>query len=127
MDQVSRWRQRIDQLSKIRRRLESQLMRPRSMRIGSVVKQYMFCGKATCACHRDPQKKHGPYYYLSYKEGGRSRYTYLGKAEGPAVEQARNYQVFQRGVAQLGRMHREIIDLLWKIGESKMKGGDEGK
>jgi hypothetical protein len=127
MDQVSRWRQRIGQLSKIRRRLESQLMRPRGMRIGSVVKQYMFCGKATCACHRDPQKKHGPYYYLSYKEGGRSRYTYLGKAEGPGVEQARNYQVFQRGMAQLGRMHREIIDLLWKIGESKMKGGDEGK
>ena len=127
MDQVSRWRQRIDQLSKIRRRLESQLMRPRSMRIGSVVKQYMFCGKATCGCHRDPQKKHGPYYYLSYKEGGRSQYKYLGKAEGPGVEQARNYQVFQRGMAQLGRMHREIIDLLWKIGESKMKGGDEGK
>src|SRR5512139_354515 len=127
MDQVSRWRQRIDQLSKIRRRLESQLMRPRNMRIGSVVKQYMFCGKATCACHRDPQKKHGPYYYLSYKEGGRSRYKYLGKAEGPAVERARNYQVFQRGMAQLGRMHREIIDLLWKIGEGKMKAGDEEK
>jgi hypothetical protein len=127
MDQVSRWRQRIDQLSKIRRRLESQLMRPGSMRIGSVVKQYMFCGKASCACHRDPQKKHGPYYYLSYKEGGRSRYKYLGKAEGPGVERARNYQVFQRGIAQLGRMHREIIELLWKIGESKMKGGDEGK
>jgi len=48
MDQVSRWRQRIDQLSKIRRRLESQLMRPRAMRIGSVVKQYMFCGRGGC-------------------------------------------------------------------------------
>ena len=127
MDPVSRWRQRIDQLSKIRRRLESQLMRPRNMRIGSVVKQYMFCGKASCACHRDPKKKHGPYYYLSYKEGGRSRYTYLGKLEGPAVERARNYQVFQRGMAQLGRMHREIIDLLWKIGETRMKERDEEK
>jgi hypothetical protein len=51
----------------------------------------------------------------------------LGKVEGPAVERARNYQVFQRGMAQLGRMHREIIDLLWKIGESKMKAGDEEK
>jgi hypothetical protein len=127
MDKVSRWRQRIDQLSKIRRHLESQLMRPRAMRIGSVVKQYMFCGKASCACHRDPQKKHGPYYYLSYKEGGQSRYKYLGKASSSEVERARNYQVFQRGMAQLGRMHREIIDLLWKIGETKMKGEDEKK
>ena len=68
---VSQWRQRISQLSKIRGRLEHQLMRPKSMRVGSVVKQYMFCGKASCACHRDPQKKHGPYYiiFLIKKKG----------------------------------------------------------
>jgi hypothetical protein len=125
MDQVSRWRQRISQLGKIRGRLENHLMRPRAMRVGSVVKQYMFCGKASCACHRDPQKKHGPYYYLSYKEGGQSRYKYLGKATSAEVERARNYQVFQRGVAQLGKMHREVIDLLWKIGETKMKERNE--
>jgi hypothetical protein len=125
MDQVSRWRQRISQLRKIRGRLEQQLMRPKTMRVGSVVRQYMFCGKASCACHRDPQKKHGPYYYLSYKEGGQSRYKYLGKATSPGVERARNYQGFQRGMAQLGKIHREVIDLLWKIGETKMKEGDE--
>jgi hypothetical protein len=28
-------------------------------------------------------------------------------------------------MAQLGKMHREIIDLLWKIGETKMEEGDE--
>src|SRR4030043_1809967 len=121
MDQVSRCCQRISQLGKIRGRLENHLMRPKAMRVGSVVRQYMFCGKASCACHRDPQKKHGPYYYLSYKEGGRSRDKYLGKAASPEVERARNYQVFQRGMAQLGRMHRELIDLLWKIGETQMK------
>ena len=126
MDKViSRWRQRISQLCKIRGRLEGQLMRPRPMRIGSVVKQYMFCGKASCACHRDSKKKHGPYYYLSYKEKGQSRYKYLGKATSPEVERARNYQVFQRGMAQLGKIHREIIDLLWTIGETKMREGNE--
>ena len=127
MDTISRWRQRISQLCKIRGRLESQLMRPKSMRVGSVVKQYMFCGKPSCACHRDPQKKHGPYYYLSYKEGGQSRCEYLGKAASPSVERARNYQVFQRGMAQLGKIHREIVGLLWKLGETKMKEGDEKK
>jgi len=125
MDSVSRWRQRISQLGKIRERLENQLMRPKAMRVGSVLRQSMFCGKASCACHRDPQKKHGPYYYLSYKEKGQSRYKYLGKAASPEVERARNYQVFQRGVARLGKMHREIVDLLWKIGETKMKGTNE--
>ena len=124
-DKVSRWRQRISQLRQIRGRLEDQLMRPKRMRVGSVVRQYMFCGKASCACHRDSKKKHGPYYYLSYKEGGKSRYKYLGKATSPAVEWARNYQGFQRGVAQLGKIHREIIGLLWEIGEARMGEGDE--
>ena len=41
------------------------------------------------------------------------------------MEAARNYREFQRGVARLGRIHREIIDLLWKIGEEKMEKGDE--
>jgi len=120
MEKVSRWRQWISQLRRIRGLLENRLMKAKDMRVGSVVKQYMFCGKASCACHQDPKRKHGPYYYLSYKEGGHSRYKYLGKATSPEVERARNYQVFQRGVAQLGKIHREIIGLLWKIGETKM-------
>jgi hypothetical protein len=49
----------------------------------------------------------------------------LGKATSPEVERARNYQVFQRGMAQLGKIHREIIDLLWTIGETKMKERNE--
>lgn len=126
MEKVSRWRQRISQLRRTRGPLENRLMKPKAMRVGSVVKQYMFCGKPSCACHQDPQKKHGPYYYLSYKEGGKSQYKYLGKATSPAVERARTYQGFQRGMAQLGKIQREIIELLWKIGETKMgKGEDE--
>jgi hypothetical protein len=94
MEKVSRWRQRFSQLRRIRGLLENRFMKPKAMRVGSVVKQYMFCGKPSCACHRDPAKKHGPYYYLSYKEGGKSRYKYLGKAPSPEVERGRNYQMF---------------------------------
>jgi len=124
MEKVSRWRQRISQLRRIRGFLENRLMKPKGMRVGSVVRQYMFCGKPSCACHRDAKKKHGPYYYLSSKEEGKSRYRYLGKATSPEVERGRNYQMFQRGMARLGKIHREIIGLLWKIGETKMEKGD---
>ncbi len=124
MEKISRWRQRIRQLRRLRGVLENRLMGAKAMTVGSVVKQYMFCGKPSCACHQDPQKKHGPYYYLSYKEGGKSRYKYLGKATTPEVERARRYQEFQRGVARLGKMHREVIDLLWRIGEAQVEGRD---
>ena len=39
---------------------------------GSVSKRYLRCGKATCACMRDPDSRHGPYYYWTTKVGGKS-------------------------------------------------------
>ncbi len=39
---------------------------------GSVVKRYMQCGRSSCACHKDPASRHGPYYYWSTKVGGKS-------------------------------------------------------
>jgi hypothetical protein len=48
----------------------------------------------------------------------------LGKATTPEVERAWRYQEFQRGMARLGKMHREVIDLLWRIGEAQMESRD---
>jgi hypothetical protein len=38
---------------------------------GSLVEQYVTCGKPNCRCARG--QKHGPLYYLYWKEQGRSR------------------------------------------------------
>ena len=44
-----------------------------AMRPGSLSKQYSVCGKKNCRCV-DPkkQKKHGPYYKLSYVQEGKN-------------------------------------------------------
>ena len=42
---------------------------------GSLVEQYVSCGKPTCRCARGA--KHGPLYYLYWKEEGRSRSLYV--------------------------------------------------
>lgn len=39
---------------------------------GTVVKRFMKCGRSSCACHKDPALRHGPYYYWSTKVGGKS-------------------------------------------------------
>lgn len=35
---------------------------------GSLIERYAKCGKLNCRCHKDPQKKHGPYYQLTWKK-----------------------------------------------------------
>lgn len=44
------------------------------------------CGNPNCACHRDPDRRHGPHLYITWTENGRSRSLYV-----PAdhVQQAR--------------------------------------
>ena len=34
---------------------------------GTVLKRMMKCGHKQCACHRDPAKRHGPYFECTYK------------------------------------------------------------
>ncbi len=45
------------------------------MLAGSLVEQYVTCGKPNCRCSRG--QKHGPLYYLYWKERGQSRSLYV--------------------------------------------------
>ena len=35
------------------------------------------CGNPNCACHRDPDRRHGPNLYITWTEKGRSRSLYV--------------------------------------------------
>ncbi len=50
---------------------------------GSVSERYLKCGKATCACQKDPDSRHGPYYYWTTKVAGKS---VAKKLDGPHAE-----------------------------------------
>lgn len=39
---------------------------------GTLVEQHLTCGNPRCRCHQDTKKLHGPYYYLSWKEKGKT-------------------------------------------------------
>jgi hypothetical protein len=34
---------------------------------GTILRRMMKCGHQQCACHRDPAKRHGPYFECTYK------------------------------------------------------------
>ena len=48
---------------------------------GSLVQRRMTCGNPKCPCSHDPEKRHGPYYQLSWKEKGRSVSRFLSPEE----------------------------------------------
>jgi hypothetical protein len=71
---------------------------------GSLYTRWMVCGKPNCRCRSNPEQRHGPYYQLTWKEGG------ITIARRLSAEHAKLYQEWianrQRLDALLSQMHR---------------------
>ncbi len=79
-----------------------ELARGRPMVMGSLVEQYVTCGKPNCRCARGA--KHGPLYYLYWKEQGRSRSLYVRRDQVHELrDQIDNYRRFQVELAAVLR------------------------
>jgi hypothetical protein len=53
-------------------RIKQQLLEVGFICEGSLVERWMPCGKPNCRCADDPEQRHGPYWQLSWKEGGKT-------------------------------------------------------
>ncbi len=70
------------------------LMHDHPVVAGSLVEQYVTCGKSTCRCARGD--KHGPLYYLYWKEQGRSRSLYVPREQVEVLRaHVETYRQFQ--------------------------------
>ncbi len=71
---------------------------------GTVLKRMMKCGQDRCACHRDPSKRHGPYFEWTYKAKGKTVNIRLDPDEVPVYLAAT--QQYRRLKSLLTRMER---------------------
>ena len=85
------------------RALAERLAQPQPMRRGSLSERYVKCSKAGCACSQDPQARHGPYYSLTRKVGGKTRSQWV------PVDQTQRI----REQIAAGREFREQVEALW--------------
>jgi hypothetical protein len=77
---------------------------------GSLVVLYRKCGKKGCRCERG--EKHGPAYYLSYKEGGVTQMVYIPVLRLEEVKKAMDAfsRYWELGV-ELSRLNLEDMGL----------------
>ena len=67
-------------------RLAAQLAQPRAMRRASVSERWMKCNRSVCGCGEQAEARHGPYYSVTWAQGGQTR-SRLVSAEQAAVVQ----------------------------------------
>jgi hypothetical protein len=100
------------------------LLRQREQIQGSLFPRYGLCGKPTCVCRTG--RRHGPYYVLSSRSGGRGAFAYL---EGDEVTTARDllarHREFRRGLARLRKLNVELVALLRRYEQAMVRRGGE--
>lgn len=114
---LSKARKQIGRLSRERYRLEQELvgyLSRKQLISGTPVEKYKACNKGNCRCTRG--ELHGPTYYISRKEGKKTKMIYIRQALWPKVEEnIRRYQQWRSLRARMVKINREIFLILDKM------------
>jgi hypothetical protein len=86
---------------------------------GTVLKRMMKCGKAGCACAADPDKRHGPYFELTYKANGKTVNVKLSPEAAPLYKAASlQYRKLKTLLSRLEKLSQTILRKQAKLAQS---------
>ena len=85
------------------RSLSERLAAAHPMRRGSLSERYMKCSKPGCACQRDEEGRHGPYFSLTRNLGGQTQSRLVPTEQ---VERVREQ-------IAAGRQVRQQVEAFW--------------
>ncbi len=123
-------RKEFGRLSRERYRLEQEVVGSLSRKkliAGTPVKKYKACNKGNCKCTRG--ELHGPTYYVSRKEGKRTKMIYIRRGLWPKVEEkVKRYQRWRVIRARIVKINSDLLHILDKMEKAvteKPEGGEE--
>jgi len=112
----------MSSLDKQKEKLLREIQSCSEMLQGSLVALYRKCGKKGCRCERG--EKHGPAYYLSFKEGGVTQMVYIPSSRLKEVREG--VEAFSRywelGV-KLSHLNLELMGLRRRDVRKKRSAG----
>ena len=112
-------RKRVQARLAEQRVLVASLLRLREQLPGSLFVRYGECGKEGCACRAG--HRHGPYYVLSTRSGGKGSFSYL---EEESADEARRLvsraREFKKGMRRLQQVSADLVALLKRYQQSQV-------
>jgi len=78
---------------------------------GTLVEVHLRCGTASCACHRDPARRHGPHVYLKFRDPeGRATALYVPRAHAPEARRAVGaWRALRDTIVAVGQLNRQAL------------------
>ncbi len=119
---VETLRQRVRARLQEQRTLVARLLRRREQLSGSLFMRWGVCGKKGCICQTG--QKHGPYYVLSTRSGGRGGFAYLdAKQMGEARVLVKAHREYRADLQRLRKVNDELVALLRRYQEATARRG----
>jgi hypothetical protein len=115
-------RQRVKARLQEQRALVEDLLRRREQLRGSLFVRFGVCGKEGCVCRTG--QKHGPYYVLSTRSGGRGGFAYLQPSQmADARELVRAYREYRAGMRRLQKVGEQLVVLMRRYQDASTRQG----
>lgn len=78
--------------------------------LGTVQTRYKTCGQPLCACRRDPDRRHGPYYHWTRKIEGKTVSVTLTKEQAELYREAiDNARTLNRTMRAMRRISSQAL------------------
>ena len=115
-------RQRVRTRLQEQRTLVERLLRRRELLAGSLFMRWGVCGKKGCVCQTG--QKHGPYFVLSTRSGGRGGFAYLDRAQaGEARTLVKAHREYRADLRRLRKVNEQLVELLRRYQEATARRG----
>lgn len=92
---------------------------------GSVITYFLPCGKKGCRCKREKDRLHGPYYYISVSEKGKTKMYLLGRKRKEAVYAAVRYKDMMESINRICEINLRLLLARKEEDEKREKEGDK--
>jgi hypothetical protein len=116
---ISKLRKKVYLLDVERRKIQNYLLKPQDMIRGSLYKMYRRCGNPNCKCARGDKHEGN---YISMSKDGKTHLTYVKNKHIDGVKKkTSNYKKYQRRMARIRKINKEVFSILKKIRDEKVK------
>ncbi|MEW5867560.1 MAG: DUF6788 family protein, partial [Bacillota bacterium] len=102
-----------------RKKLEERVLRARPQMEGSLIKRFTRCGRPGCRCMKG--QPHGPFWYLSRRIEGKTRYTYIPKDRAKEVKTLIDRSIeIRKARARIRELTERLDSVLDRIVQSQL-------
>jgi len=122
-------RKEFGRLSRERYQLEKEIVGGLSRKkliAGTPVEKYKACNKGNCKCTRG--ELHGPTYYVSRKEGQKTKMIYIRRKLWPKVEEkVKRYQRWRAIRARVVKINADLLHILDRMEKAVTEKPEAGE